>query len=152
MFYDNSCRLDLNVFLGVTRSLRVTLFGLNNSLRSCLICFEKFRLLHLHLKILTIGVHYECSSGFRERSEKCCERKCISGDLELSDVRKTGCYIFNSSEDGFVIVSSDDKITPIGGYSKTGSVRMMNESSSSSSSFGWLNSVDECVDSLVLFR
>lgn len=83
----------------------------------------------------------------RSVAEKFCERKGISGDLELSDVRKTGCYIFNSSVDGFVIVSSDDKITPIWGYSKTGSVRMMDESSSSF--FGWLNSVDEGVDSLV---
>jgi hypothetical protein len=79
-------------------------------------------------------------------AEKFCERKGIAGELVLSDVRRTGCYIFNSSKGGFVIVSSDDKVTPIWGYSKTGSIQKRDESSSSF--YGWLNSVDESVDSL----
>lgn len=79
-------------------------------------------------------------------AEKFCERKGIAGELVLSDVRKTGCYIFNSSNGGFVIVSSDDKVTPIWGYSKTGSIQKRDESSSSF--YGWLNSVNESVDSL----
>lgn len=79
-------------------------------------------------------------------AEKFCERKGIAGELVLSDVRKTGCYIFNSNNGGFVIVSSDDKVTPIWGYSKTGSIQKRDESSSSF--YGWLNSVNESVDSL----
>lgn len=80
-------------------------------------------------------------------AEAFCSKKGIRGDLSLSDVKREGCYFFNSSEDGFVIVAADDNITPILGYSKTGSI---NKNSKNVVAFtSWLNSIDEGVDSLL---
>ncbi len=80
-------------------------------------------------------------------AEVFCAKRGITGELSLSEVKREGCYIFNSSDNGFVIVAANDNITPILGYSKKGSI---NENSKKAVAFtSWLNSIDEGVDSLL---
>lgn len=76
-----------------------------------------------------------------------CFQKGIDEDLYLSEVERDGCYIFNSRQGGYVIVSADDKVIPILGYSKTGSIRpdMMSFTAFS----GWLNCLEENFDSIL---
>ena len=85
-------------------------------------------------------------SDAKSVAEVFCAKKGIEGDLKLSDVKNEESFIFNSSKGGFVIVAADDRITPILGYSKTGSITGTRESFAFEN---WMNSVDESVGSLL---
>lgn len=86
-------------------------------------------------------------SDAKSVAEVFCAKKGITGELSLSDVKRENCYIFNSSEDGYVIVAANDNLTPILGYSKTGAIHL--EAQKVVAFIGWLNSIDADADSLL---
>ena len=86
-------------------------------------------------------------SDAKSVAEVFCAKKGITGDLSLSDVKRESCYIFNSSEDGYVIVAANDNLTPILGYSKTGAIHV--DAQKVVAFIGWLNSIDAETDSLL---
>lgn len=56
-------------------------------------------------------------------AELFCKRKGLRGNLELSSLKRKGCYLFNIDDKGYVIVASDDNANPILGYSMNGALR-----------------------------
>lgn len=85
----------------------------------------------------------------RKVAETFCIKKGMVGELQLSDLDRNGFYIFNNSNGGYVIVSSDDKTIPVLGYSLKGTIKSQDDNS-----YGllkWLNHVEQSVDSLSLF-